>query len=268
MKLVSQKAILQKSQKANSEIKIYTIQTQKPIPFKPGQFFFLGVLGFGEAPFAPASFPKNEKDKILTFAIRKVGTVTSALDQLNQGENIWLRGPFGNGFPINRIIHDNIILVAGGTGIVIISGFLEYLIFSKQKYQQIFLLYGAKTPSELLFSEKFPTWRQKFKLFLAAEKAPSAWPEHQGMVTDLCKKFTTTPEKTSAIICGPPPMFGPVIEQIKKCHKIPDNKIYVSLESRMKCGYGKCQHCTFGEKYVCLDGPIFSWDKVRSEFEQ
>lgn len=267
MNFLPQKAKIFKIKKIAEDIKIYNLKTYQPVFHKPCQFYFLGLLGIGEAPFVPINIPKNKIQKNLIFAIRKVGTVTTALDNLKTGDDIWYRGPYGNGFPINKVLGDDMILVAGGTGIVPIVSLIEELLKNPQKYGKIFLLYGAKTPAEFLFSEKFPSWRKHLKLFLAAQEAPAAWPQHHGMVTDLCSKFTTTPKKTSSFICGPPPMFGPVIDQLKKCHQIPDEKIYVSLEARMKCGLGKCQHCTIDEKYVCLDGPVFSWDKIRSNFE-
>ena len=155
-------------------------------------------------------------------------------------------------------------MVAGGTAIAPISALVEYAINHLNHFNYVYLLYGAKSPEELVFQKYFLEWKKKIKLLTIVETKTTNWHGPSGFVTNLCKNLEFNPFKTKVVMCGPPPMLKPVIAELKKS-KLTDRQILVSLEARLRCGIGKCQHCTCGEKYVCLDGPVFEYGEVKNE---
>jgi len=241
------------------KVKIIKIEEQSPtvklfrlapgFSFNPGQFFLLGKVGYGEAPFGALSSP-YESDYI-EFAVRKTGTVTDYLHSLKEGDEIELRGPLGNGFPLDFIEGKDMVLVTGGSGIPPIASLIEYIIKNREKFGNIYLLYGAKTPEEILLKDRLEEWQKSdIKVLTIA-----------GIVSDLVKEIKIDEQNAVAVMCGPGPMMD-ALEKILRPLGISDRRIFVSLERRMQCGVGKCQHCTTGDKYVCLDGPVFYYDQI------
>lgn len=240
------------------EIKLLTLSSGFP-RFNPGQFTIITLPGYGEAPFGIMQpFGKNNYLQIL---VRQVGDLTKKLYQSKKGEKIYFRGPYGNGFPVSEWKKKNITLVAGGTGIVPIKALLDYIEKHKNDFGQIQLLYGAKTPAEILFPEELKQAQKFAEIMLTAEKCPKSWSGNIGLVTCLITLKTILVENTVAVLCGPPIMYKVVIKKLKKLG-FEDKDIFLSLERRMRCGVGKCQHCTCGNNYVCLDGPVFRYDET------
>ena len=253
--------IIEKMESFTSEMKLYTFKlvNNQKFEFTPGQFVMVSVLGYGEAPFgiASSSFKKDN----FKICVRKVGQLTKALDRLEVGYHSGIRGPYGNGFPLKKLEGKDIILAAGGTGIAPIVSLIEYLVALRPKFGKIFLLYGAKTPSDLLFSSEFKRWNKSIELCLTVDQPDRKWQQKVGLITGLCKTIDTDCQKTKVIMCGPPVMYKVMVSELEKMN-IPKDNIYVSLERRMRCGIGKCQHCVFGTKYVCQDGPVFKYSEI------
>ena len=257
-------------QKQTKDTKLYAFRLEKNFYFTPGQFIMLSVPGVGEAPFAPCSNPEPKPQ--FQLSIRKVGLVTKFLDQMENNKNqLEFRGPYGNGFPITKLKNKNLVLIAGGTGIAPIASLIEYLISRRKNFGKIHLLYGVKKAEDLLFGDKLKKWQKKINVMLCAEEIDKNWEGETGMVTDLCCDVRTDPAKTLAIMCGPSIMYKPLVKELGKLtprgspsEKIKPEQIYVSMEARMKCGLGKCQHCTIGKHYTCLDGPVFQYSEIVS----
>jgi len=230
--------------------------------YLPGQFMMLSVIGTGEAPFSISSTPS--RPGLLEFCIRKVGSVTEALFKLKENSLIGVRGPYGNGFPINKMIGNDLIIVVGGLGAAPLRSLLLYALDNRDLFGKIYFLYGAKKPSEMIFRDEFLSLRERDDLncLLTVDKDDTGkWQCYTGLVTSLFKYVKDiNPEKTFAVICGPPVMYKFAIEEILK-FRIPKHQILMTLERRMKCGIGKCGHCAIDYIYTCIDGPVFTyWD--------
>lgn len=257
--------------KQNALNNIYTLSMPKTLRkktklnFIPGQYLLVSVPGAGEAPFGLASSP-YVKSK-LDIAVKRVGQLTTAINMKKKNDFMGLRGPFGNGFPLGKMIKKDIVLVAGGTGIAPLSSLVEFLIKDRKKYNKIYLLYGTKIPDELLFKHHFKRWSKKIELCQTVERPIQKWKGKTGLVTSLCSQIIVNPKKTIAIMVGPPIMYKFVIAELKDL-KIKKENIYLSLEARLKCGIGKCQHCVIGNNYVCQDGPVFNLKKIEKDLEK
>jgi NAD(P)H-flavin reductase len=228
--------------------------------FNPGQFLLIGQIGYGESPFGALSSPCQTK--YMEIAVRKAGTVTSYLHSLKQGDEITLRGPYGNGFPLDFIKGKDVVLATGGCGIPPIAALVEYIIENKEDFGRIYLLYGAKSPDEILMKSKIKEWKDAgINIIITIDKPAPGWKGPVGFVTDLIKNIKIDEANAVATMCGPGPMMN-AMEKIFKPLGISDRRIFVSMERKMQCGVGKCQHCTTGDKYVCQDGPVFYYDQV------
>jgi len=227
--------------------------------FTPGQFLMLSLPGHGEAPFGimqPACASYH-----LQLLIRKVGSLTNKIFDLKKGDDVFVRGPLGSGFPINSWKKKNIAMFAGGTGIVPIKALVDFIGFYREYFKEIQIFYGAKTPENIFFQKELNIFQKFAEVMLTSEKFSKNWEGNIGLVTNLITSKTVFPDNTVAVLCGPPIMYKFVIEKLKKLG-FQDKDIYLSLERRIRCGIGKCQHCTCGDKYVCLDGPVFSYNEV------
>ena len=248
-----QKIKIKKVEELSPTVKLFRLAGN--FVFKPGQFFLLGRIGYGEAPFGALSSP-YEKD-YLEFAIRAVGTVTNFLHTLKNGDEIEIRGPFGNGFPLDFIENKDIVMVSGGSGIPPIASLTEHIIKNREKFKNVYLLYGSKTEEEILLKDRFEKWGEaRVKVMMLAG----------GFVTDLIKDINVDEQNAVCLMCGPGPMTD-AIEKVIRPLGISDRRIFVSIERRMQCGIGKCQHCTTGSKYTCLDGPVFYYDEIDKNWD-
>jgi len=231
--------------------------------FIPGQFVLVGNIGYGESAFGPLSSPYE--NEFLEIAVRNTGgIVTNYLHSLNEGDIITARGPFGNGFPLNFLKNKDVLTATGGCGVPPIAALIEYIIENRNNYHKIYLLYGAKSPDEILLKNKQERWKNKgINIILTIDKPSPAWSGHIGFITDIIKEIEIDEQNAAVVMCGPGPMMD-AIEHIVKPLGISDRKIFVNMERKMQCGIGKCQHCTTGSKYVCIDGPVFNYDQIEN----
>lgn len=224
--------------------------------FEPGQILEVSLFGYGEIPIGLASSPtrKNSFD----IVVRTVGRVSSAINQLNEGDSLYIRGPYGNGFKLEKLRNHPVLIVAGGIGVCPTRSLIQYIMDRRDEFKTFTLFYGTRDPSQQLFLEDLKLWRSsdKIKYYETVDKADDSWQGSVGVITELFKK-TTISADTRVIICGPPIMFKFVINELDKIG-IPHENIFVDLERRMKCAIGKCGHCQINNKYVCLDGPVFA----------
>ncbi len=232
------------------------------LTYKPGQFMILSLFGAGEAPFSISSSPS--RPGLLEFGIRKIGTLTNQLFKLKENELIGVRGPFGNGFPVEKIVGHDLIIVVGGLGAVPLRSLLLYSLDNRDQFGKIYFLYGARRPNEMLFLRELLELKEREDLeclLTVDQDETGTWTEKVGVVTELFKCIKgINPEKTYATVCGPPVMYRFVIDRLVDL-KIPKHQILMTLERRMKCGIGKCGHCAIGSIYTCIDGPVFTyWD--------
>lgn len=259
-----------KIKKQSPVVKLYTLKfldkkLQKEFYCTPGQYVEVGVPGFGEAPFAPCS-AFQDKD-FFELSIRTVGQLTNKLHQLKVGEEIMVRGPLGLGFP--ELKGKEVLLVAGGLGIIPLRSLILTEIRNKTA-DKLTVFYGARTPKDFLFRDEFQAWQKAgLNLYLTIDKKYAGWDGPVGVVTTLFDKVFKRPASSiqhlgssAAILCGPPVMYKFVLEKLKE-YGFQDENIYLSLERRMHCGVGICQHCAVGPKYVCKDGPVFRYGEIK-----
>ena len=228
--------------------------------FIPGQFIMPSIPGEGEAPFCLSSPPS--RPGLLEFCIRKMGSLTDSLFSLKENQTIGIRGPYGNGFPMDKFEGKDILIVAGGMGVAPLRSLLLDILDNRDKYGNLSYLHGAKTPSEMLFKEEFMQLKEREDLhcLLSVDKDDTGkWTEKVGLVTTLFNDLGPIDAKnTVAAVCGPPVMYKFVMQNLVKLG-IPKHQILMTLERRMKCGIGKCGHCAVEYLYTCIDGPVFSW---------
>lgn len=231
--------------------------------YNPGQFIMLSIPGVGESPFSISSTPS--RPGILELGVRKVGILTDALFQKKDNEVVYIRGPYGNGFKLTQMVKRNLIIVAGGLGVIPLRSILYYVLDNRDQFKQIFFLYGTKTLDEFLFKTEFFQLKQRddIKCLYTVDKPNAKWTENVGAVTKLFEYLPNLdPRETIAVMVGPPVMYKFVIKELLKL-KIPKNQIQLSLERRMECGIGKCGHCAIEHLYTCMNGPVFTyWDTL------
>ncbi len=261
-------AVISRISQQTESIKLFRFNFDQKIwgynfNFQPGQFIELSIPGWGEAPFAPCSAPGA---KYLELSIRKVGRLTNRLHQMKKGDQVSIRGPYGQGWPLGKpeasSNNKNLLIVVGGLGLIP----LRSLILGKDKFlgknTKVQIFYGAKVPDEMLFRYEYLKWRENnIQVDLTIDKENANWRGKTGLVTSL---FDNTPlvADARAFICGPPVMYKPVLEKLKE-KGFADEDIFLSLERRMHCGVGVCQHCAVGPYYTCKDGPVFAYDKIK-----
>jgi len=242
-------------------IKLADYKERENFNFLSGQFIQLSIPGFGEAPFSIASNPR-EKERF-TILVKRTGSLTNRLFKAKLNDQIGIRGPLGNGFDLNKLKGKNISFISGGCGIAPMASLISSLGNNLKQYGQIKFFYGCKNPKELYLSDQYLKWKKIAKLNFIVEEPDTSWNGSKGLVTDLLtkEKFSW---RDKAIVSGPPIMIKFTIKELLK-QGLASNNIYLSLERRMSCGVGVCQHCSIGSKYVCKDGPIFSLKEIRLE---
>lgn len=236
----------------------------RPLGHAPGQFVEVSVLGIGEAPISVSSSPTKEGPSF-ELCIRNAGSVTGALHALRKGDLIGIRGPFGRGFPTADLEGHDLLFIAGGLGIVPLRSMINYAVDNRARYGELTLLYGARTPSDMLFRDELARWEasRHFRTETTVDIADGPWGGNVGVITKLIERVNIDPARTIALIVGPPVMFKFVLKAVVQ-RGVSESRIYVSLERRMKCGVGKCGHCQIDNVYVCQKGPVFPYLKVRN----
>jgi len=230
--------------------------------YKPGQFAQLSLLGIGEAPISITSSPCNRG--FLEFTIRAAGKLTNAMHRLKPGDRIYVRGPYGNSFPFEQVKGKDLYFIAGGIGLPPLRCLINSVFDRREEFGRIKILYGAKTPDELCFKQELKSWRAipDTEVLLTVDAPDEGWKENVGVVTTLWDKTDMASPDGVAYICGPLIMIRFVIIELTKSG-FKDENIYVTLERYMKCGIGKCGHCNIGAKFVCIDGPAFSYSQLK-----
>lgn len=255
-----QQVKITKIEEQSATVKLFRLEPG--FSFVPGQFVLAGQIGYGEAPFGPLSSPSE--DKYIEIAARKAGAVTNYLHSLKKGDTITLRGPYGNGFPLDFMEGKDIVCATGGCGIPPIASLIEHIISNREKFGRVYLLYGARSPEEILMKDRMERWKESdIKVILTIDKPAPNWNGYVGFVTDLVKEIEIDEANAVATMCGPGPMVD-ALEKVLRPLGISDRRIFVSMERKMQCGVGKCQHCTTGDKYVCLNGPVFYYDQIEN----
>ncbi len=244
------------------DIKLFQIDLNEDrFDYQPGQFAFVSAFGVGEAPFGLASIPT--RTSVLEFAINRVGTVTSALHSLEPGALVGVRGPMGNSFPLTKMQGKNIVVLGGGIGGAPLRPVIHTILDNRADYGRLTILWAARKPSLLVFTDEYDDWRAApdTDLHLTVDESDATWTSNVGLITQLLEQVAPSPDNTIAIICGPPIMIKFVILGLKKLG-FADEQMSMTLEAKMKCGIGKCGRCNMGEKFVCLDGPVFSYTEI------
>ncbi|MBN1755855.1 FAD/NAD(P)-binding protein [bacterium] len=249
------------------QVRFVDMERALSLKYLPGQFMMFSLAGIGEAPFSISSTPS--RPGLLEFCIRKVGEFTEALFDLKENAIIGIRGPYGNGFDLERIKGHDFIIVVGGLGAAPLRSLILYALDNRDNFGRIYYLYGARTPADMLFRKEFFEFIERDDLgcLLAVDHDPDGdWPCYISKVTDLFKYVKNIDvQNTYAAVCGPPVMYRFVIEKLIALG-IPKNQILMTLERRMKCGVGKCGHCVVGDIYTCIDGPVFTyWDIINKK---
>ena len=230
----------------------------------PGQFVQVSVFGVGEAPISVSSSPTHKGT--FQLCVRKIGSLTTRLHLLNAGDKIGIRGPFGHGFDPEFLKGKDLLFVAAGLGIAPLRSLLNYVLDNRADYGKVVVLYGCKEPRELLFGDEMVALekRDDVEYLPTVDWCPEneVWEGNIGVITTLIPQVKFDPENTYAIVVGPPIVYKFVISDLKK-RNVPDDHIILSLERRMKCGVGKCGHCQINQIYVCKDGPVFNYAKIK-----
>jgi len=231
--------------------------------YLPGQFAELSVLGSGEAPISITSSPTQPN---LQFCIKRMGVVTTAIHYMKEGDTLGVRGPYGNTFPLDLFKGKNILFIAGGIGLAPLRSVINYMLDDSHRkdYKDITILYGARTPGDLLFKYDLKAWgeRPDVAYLETVDRAAAGYAGRVGFVPALLDQTAPKPKDTVAITCGPPIMIKYVLKSLTELG-FPPEMIITTLEMRMKCGIGKCGRCNIGKYYVCIDGPVFSYAQLQ-----
>jgi len=243
-------------------IRTLRLKPEEPIGFRTGQFIELTVPGVGEAPFTPSSNP-SQKD-VMEVTIMRVGKVTEKIHQLGEGDTVGLRGPFGNGYPLDAFKGKEILVVGGGCGFAPLRSLMYSLFEIRSEFKKLAFRGGCKNPQEFLYREEIHGWtkRKDLDIELTVDKGDPMWKGKVGLVTVIIDSVDMDTKAGIAIVCGPPIMMKFATKKLLEMG-FRDANIYLSMEKNMSCGIGKCGHCRIGHYYACKDGPVFRYDQIR-----
>jgi sulfhydrogenase subunit gamma (sulfur reductase) len=235
----------------------------KKFVFLPGQFAELSILGVGECPIGMASSPTETNH--LLFTIKRAGVVTTRLHRLQKGDTIGIRGPLGNTYPIKDMEDKNVLIIGGGFAFTTLRSTIKYILEdnNRNRFKDMIVIYGARNSGELIYKTELWEWekRKDMKTYITIDQEEKNWTRRVGFVPTVLREVAPSSKDTIALVCGPPIMIKftlPVLNDLG----FGTESIYLSLEMRMKCGIGKCGHCNIGHKYVCKDGPVFSYAEL------
>ncbi len=236
-------------------------EARRRFRFKAGQFNMVYLFGIGEVAISIVSDP--DEPERLDHTIRAVGRTTKAIADLQPGETLGIRGPFGEGWPLEEAKGRNVVIVTGGLGCAPVVGAIEFIFKRRNQYGAVKILHGVKTPHDLLYRERFDAWRgfPDTEVLLTSDQPDKTWRYHVGVVTELFEQVSMDPEKSMVLMCGPEIMMrlgAPILMR----RGIPATAMYVSLERHMECGIGLCGHCQMGPYFLCKDGPVMRYDRV------
>jgi len=234
--------------------------------FLPGQFLELSVFGYGEAPFCIASSPTRPHK--LETTVRRTGQLTNALHRLGKGEEVGIRGPFGNGFDVKAARGRDLLFVAGGIGLPPLRSLIWNVLDERAQFGRVTILYGARTPADLVYKEELKEWAERpdVEIYVTVDVAEPGWTGEVGVVPSLFTRVSPHPESTLAYVCGPPIMIRIAVQDLLGLG-LKAEAVISTLERMMQCGIGKCNHCAIGHRYVCRDGPVFDYAQIRELVE-
>lgn len=255
-------AVIEEIIEETPTIKTFVLRPEQDFSFNTGQFIELSLAGIGEAPFTPSSDP-NVKDR-LEVTIMNVGRLTAVLHCLSKNTLVGVRGPYGKGYPLEEFKGREILIVGGGVGLAPLRSLLFSLFAQIDKYNKVLLRYGARTPGDILYKETILEWSKKKKIDIVTtvDVGDSTWKGNVGLVTTILKDLPVDLKKAVSVVCGPPIMMKFVTLKLLDLGFKPEHT-YLSMEKNMSCGLGKCGHCRIGRYYVCKDGPVFTYDKLK-----
>ena len=245
--------------------KLFTIELEdgRSLGHSPGQFVMVSILGVGEAPISITSSP-SRSNGTFQLCVRQVGDVTSALHAKQPGDWIGIRGPYGHGFPIEKMRGKDLLFAPGGLGLAPLRSLINQVLDERGTFGRVIILYGAKRPEELLFRGELDEWvsRHDVECHVTVDRGDETWDGPVGVITTLFPGVSLNPRNTVAVTCGPPIMYRFVLMELLG-KGIPETQIYLSLERRMKCGVGKCGHCQINNLYCCQEGPVFTYARIK-----
>jgi NAD(P)H-flavin reductase len=238
---------------------------RRAFPFAAGQFNMLYQFGVGEVPISISGDP-GEPDRLI-HTIRSVGTVTAGMAALKKGDVVGVRGPFGSAWPVEEAEGSDVVIIAGGIGLAPLRPAIYRILANRGKYGRFRILYGARTPRDILFRAQLEKWSARLDTFVdvTVDRASGGWHGNVGVVTRLVTHGGFDPEHTVAMVCGPETMIRFSVQSLAD-RGVGNDRVYVSMERNMKCAVGFCGHCQYGGNFVCRDGPVFRYDRIEDIF--
>src|SRR5208283_831711 len=231
--------------------------------FRPGQFSMLWVFGVGELPISISGNPAEHKQ--LVYTVRSVGQATNALVTQRVGAGVGVRGPYGTGWPMDAARGRDVIVVAGGIGLAPLRPVIYEVLHHREDFGRLVVLYGARSPHDLLYRQELAAWarQRETQVLVTVDYGGMSWRGHVGVVTTLFKYARLKPAQSVAMVCGPEIMMRFVARELM-AFGLSRNDVYLSMERNMKCAVGFCGHCQYGPHFICKDGPVFPYEKLRS----
>jgi sulfhydrogenase subunit gamma (sulfur reductase) len=239
----------------------------RALDHRPGQFVEASLLGLGEAPISVCSPPAQRGS--FELCIRDMGGLTARLQEVQEGDIVGIRGPYGNGFPMAMMMGRDCLVVAGGIGLAPLRSVISEIAAHREDYGRLILLYGARAPEELLFRDDLARWAEdeRNEVLVTVDRAEDGWTGHVGVVTTLFPQIHIDPHNTTVTaVVGPPVMYRFVMAELRGM-RLPLDRVFISLERRMKCGVGKCGNCQIDQAQVCVEGPVFTGAQIETFHE-
>jgi NAD(P)H-flavin reductase len=238
------------------------LETGSGIAFQPGQFNMIYVYGVGEIPISISGDPQDESAVIHTT--RAVGTVTKVMRTMRKGDTLGLRGPYGNPWPVDRVRGRDVVIVAGGIGLAPLRPVLYHCLAHRHEMNKLVLLYGTRSPVDILYRDELEAWRARFDLdvYVTVDRGMEGWRGNVGFVSTLIGKAPFEAGNSTAYLCGPEVMMRVCATELLN-RGVPEREVFISMERNMKCGIGFCGHCQLGPVFICKDGPVFPYPRMR-----
>lgn len=258
--------VVEVDRRTSDAVLVLEMENKRPLRHQPGQFVQVSVFGYGEVPISICSSPS--RDGSFQLCVRPVGNVTKALHAKSPGDWLGIRGPLGRGFRLNPWKNLDLLIVAGGIGLAPLRSLINFVRDNRTNYGRLIVAYGAKDPSLILFNEDLKVWKKDptMEVYLTVDEADESWQGRTGVVTEPLRDIDIQPDRTRAVVVGPPVMYRFVAAELFE-KQMSHHHIYFSLERHFKCGIGKCGHCQLNDLYVCQDGPVFRYSQLRGHSE-
>jgi len=243
---------------------LFRFEDGSPLGHEPGQFVQVSILGTGECPISVCSSPTQPE--MFELCVRRVGEVTDHIHRLRAGDIVGIRGPLGHGFDVDEMHGKDVVIIAGGLGMAPVRSLIHYILDERSRFGGFHLLYGGRSPDDLLFRNDLVLWRENpdVNFHVTVDRPSEDWRGRSGVVTTLFDMLPALdPATTTVVIVGPPIMFKFVVLEVL-ARRIPQKSVFCSLERRMKFGVGKCGHCQANNVYVCMEGPVFRYGELKA----